>query len=379
MSASTIEHSAGQQAVRRVLLENAEVVAIETMYPVGSGVPMHVHRFPHVVYVLEGGVVETTAPDGSMATVEARPGEPLWRAPQSHSTRNVGPTTVRILEIEIKHAATGSAGNRTPRAVAQADLDWTPDPLDPRRSVALLVGDPARPGPYTLRARLAAGYTLGLHQHPDEDEHLTVLSGVVHWSTGAADSGEPEHTLAAGDYAVFPAGTPHRLWTRGEAILQVTGNGPRAYVYADPAEDPRVPPHPAAALSEAEGVKVTPLAKDTTSWDGRPIAYPEGPAEMTALLVEIAPGAQTGWHHHLVPNFAYMLEGVLELTLDDGRVKQVKAGEELPEVVNRPHNGRNIGNGPAKLIVFYAGTVGTPLSVRERKSLLEGTTTEGFD
>jgi len=48
-------------------------------------------------------------------------------------------------------------------------------------------------------------------------------------------------------------------------------------------------------------------------------------------------------------------------------------------VVNRPHNGRNVGSAPAKLIVFYAGAGGTPLSVEEKKSLLEGITTGGFD
>lgn len=135
----------------------------------------------------------------------------------------------------------------------------------------------------------------------------------------------------------------------------------------------------AAALDPTNDVRVTLLAKETTSWDVKPIVYPGGQAEMTALLIEIAPGAQTGWHCHLVPNFAYMLEGTLELTLDDGRVKLLSAGEELPEVVNRPHNGRNVGSAPAKLLVFYAGAVGTPLSVEEKKSLLERITTGGFD
>ena len=123
----------------------------------------------------------------------------------------------------------------------------------------------------------------------------------------------------------------------------------------------------AAALDAANGIKVTPLAKETTSWDGTPIAYPQGQAEMTALFIEIGPGAQTGWHCHPVPNFAYMLEGTLEVTLDDGRMKLLKAGDVLSEVVNRSHNGRNVGNLPAKLVVFYTGVVGTPLSVRDKE------------
>jgi quercetin dioxygenase-like cupin family protein len=127
----------------------------------------------------------------------------------------------------------------------------------------------------------------------------------------------------------------------------------------------------ATALDATTGVRVTPLAKETSSWDGKPIVYPAGTAEMTALLVEIAPGTQTGWHCHLVPNFAYMLEGRLELTLDDGRVKLLNAGDALSEVVNRSHNGRNVGSAPVKLVVFYAGTTGTPLSVEEKECLPE--------
>ena len=366
------------QALRRVLLDNAEVAVIETVYPAGASVPMHVHRFPHVAHVIEGGTVQTTVPDGSVATLELTPGLTLWRDAQRHGTRNVGSTTVRIIEVEIKHAAVGIAVEHTPRAVTQADLDWIPDPLDPSRSIALLTGDPAMPGPYTLRGHMRGGYALGLHRHADEDEQLTVLSGTLYWSTGAAGSGAPEHPLPAGGYVVFPAGAAHRLWTREDTLIQLSGVGPRTYTYVDPAEDPRTR-LPAAALGAAAGVTVTPLAKETASWDGRPIVYPQGKPEMTALLVEIAPGAQTGWHHHLVPNFAYMLEGTLELTLDDGRVKLLKAGEELPEVVNRPHNGRNVGSTPVKLLVFYAGAVGTPLSVEEKKSLLERISAGGFD
>ena len=127
----------------------------------------------------------------------------------------------------------------------------------------------------------------------------------------------------------------------------------------------------AAALDPANGVRVTSLAKETTSWDGKPIVYPAGQAEMTALLIEIAPGAQTGWHCHLVPNFAYMLEGTLELVLDDGRMKRLNAGDALSEVVNRSHNGRNVGSAPAKLVVFYTGAADMPLSVKDMACLRE--------
>lgn len=124
---------------------------------------------------------------------------------------------------------------------------------------------------------------------------------------------------------------------------------------------------PVAALpiDDTPAVKVTPLLKTTESWDGIPIVYPEGQAELTALMVEIAPGRNTGWHLHPVPSFAYLLEGSLEITLSDGRVKRLHAGEALAEVTHILHNGRAAGDGPARIVVFYAGAVGKALTVNQ--------------
>ena len=82
------------------------------------------------------------------------------------------------------------------------------------------------------------------------------------------------------------------------------------------------------------------------------------------MVIEIAPGASTGWHAHPVPSFAMVLEGTLEVTLKDGRTKRIGASEALFEVVDTLHNGRNVGKGPVKLVVFYAGAVGVPLTVK---------------
>ncbi len=120
----------------------------------------------------------------------------------------------------------------------------------------------------------------------------------------------------------------------------------------------------ASALDPTTTVRVTPLLKTTTSWDGQSLAYPAGPAEITGLQVEIAPGGETGWHRHPVPSFGLLLEGTLEVTLQDGQVKRLNPGDALAEVVNTTHNGRNVGAVPVKIVVFYAGTPGQPLTVK---------------
>jgi quercetin dioxygenase-like cupin family protein len=120
----------------------------------------------------------------------------------------------------------------------------------------------------------------------------------------------------------------------------------------------------ALAIEPSQSVKVTQLLKTTTSWNGAPIKYPEGQAEVTSLMVEIAPGGETHWHEHPVPSFGYLLEGSLEVSLVDGKKKLLKPGEALAEVIATAHNGRNVGTTPVKLIVFYAGAVDKqPLSV----------------
>lgn len=121
----------------------------------------------------------------------------------------------------------------------------------------------------------------------------------------------------------------------------------------------------AFALEAAASVKAFTVLKAENSWDGKPIEYPAGQPEITVMVIEIAPGAQTGWHLHPVPSFAMVLEGELEVRLKNGSVKRIKSGEALAEVVNTLHNGRNAGAIPVKLIVFYAGSVGHKLSVKE--------------
>lgn len=120
----------------------------------------------------------------------------------------------------------------------------------------------------------------------------------------------------------------------------------------------------AFALDITPAVKVTPLVTATSSWNGAPVVYPQGQAEITGMLIEIATGAETGWHGHPVPSFAVVLEGTLEVTLKDGRKKRVGPGEALIEVVDTLHNGRNVGAQPVKLIVFYAGASGKALTFK---------------
>jgi len=124
-----------------------------------------------------------------------------------------------------------------------------------------------------------------------------------------------------------------------------------------------LPQSAAMALDNSASVKAATLLRTSSSWDGTPIEYPPGKAEITAMMIEVAPGAETGWHLHPVPSFAYLLEGDLEIRLKNGLIK--RAGQALAEVVNTAHNGRNVGTVPVRLVVFYTGAEGRALTAKE--------------
>ncbi|MFI3196528.1 MAG: cupin domain-containing protein [Methylococcaceae bacterium] len=119
------------------------------------------------------------------------------------------------------------------------------------------------------------------------------------------------------------------------------------------------------AVESSTTVHVTELLKTTGSWNGAPLVYPSGIAEVTGMLVEIAPGGETGWHLHQVPSFGVILEGDLQVQLRSGENKVFSAGTAISEVVNTEHNGRNIGQIPVKIAVFYVGVVGKKTTVRD--------------
>ena len=121
----------------------------------------------------------------------------------------------------------------------------------------------------------------------------------------------------------------------------------------------------ALGLEPCEVIKATPILKTQQTWAGQDIVYPEGTAEMSGVVIEMAPGGETGWHQHPVPSVGYVMEGDLEVHFKDGEVKRLTAGEAAAEAVNVLHNGVNAGDVPVKLVIFYVGTPGIKLTVRE--------------
>lgn len=99
-----------------------------------------------------------------------------------------------------------------------------------------LVGDPAKPGPYTVRLKFPAGYKLAPHTHPDSRE-VTVLSGT--WNIGYGDKFDPAKlkALPAGSFYTEPANVAHFIELREPVVIQVSGTGPSGRSFVNPADN----------------------------------------------------------------------------------------------------------------------------------------------
>lgn len=159
--------------------------------------------------------------------------------PQTGKTGDA-PATSGITETVPTPQAEAMAQAAEHRYFTPASIKWTdaPPSLPKGAKVAVLEGDLASPGPFTMRVMVPAGYKIPPHFHPGI-EHVTVLSGSFFMGMGETWDVSKGHELTAGSFSYMAAGTRHFAWTKKATVLQVHGMGPWGTTYVNPTDDPR--------------------------------------------------------------------------------------------------------------------------------------------
>ena len=108
------------------------------------------------------------------------------------------------------------------------------------------------------------------------------------------------------------------------------------------------------------------LLQTTSTWDNAhykklKIKKPE----VTVLKINIGVGESLPMHKHDLVNIAYVKHGTLTVITDKDDQITLTEGQCLPELVGKYHYGKNTGDVPVELVVFYIGEKGTPLSVNK--------------
>lgn len=119
------------------------------------------------------------------------------------------------------------------------EIKWKPNPRVNGLEVARIQGSAKEAGAFVHRVKFPKGRVVQAHSHPD-DRTYTVLAGT--WYIGWGETYDPDKltALPAGSFYTEPAGVPHFISTPdGDAIVQITGTGPTAVHYVDPAHGSR--------------------------------------------------------------------------------------------------------------------------------------------
>ena len=104
------------------------------------------------------------------------------------------------------------------------------------------------------------------------------------------------------------------------------------------------------------GPQVEVIVHGGTTIAGETIVYPaDQPAMVTAAVVTLAPGQQTGWHIHGVPVFGYILDGELTVDYGDLGTRVYRQGDGFLEAISFRHNGRNAGEVPVRVLAVFIG------------------------
>jgi quercetin dioxygenase-like cupin family protein len=124
--------------------------------------------------------------------------------------------------------------------VTPSEVKWKTAPSLPAGTqIAVVYGNPLKPGLYVLLLKIPPNWKNPPHTHPVE-QIITVLSGTVYAGLGESFDPNKLKMFTAGSVYTEPLNTPHFTETKEEgAILQATGVGPFGTQYVNPADDPR--------------------------------------------------------------------------------------------------------------------------------------------
>ena len=116
-------------------------------------------------------------------------------------------------------------------------------------------------------------------------------------------------------------------------------------------------PHVAPAQQpgmQQQGIKRTDLTRHDLSVPGR---------EVIQVRVDFAPGVAFPPHSHPGEEIAYVVEGLLEYTLEGQPPVTLKAGDVLFIPAGKIHAAKNVGSGNAAELATYIVEKGKPLVV----------------
>jgi len=123
--------------------------------------------------------------------------------------------------------------------VRAKSIKWSAAPpgLPQGSKAALLQGNPNAAGRYVIRMQLPANYKIPFHSYANAMD-VTVVSGTLYVANTQTFDKKKAFAIKPGDFYHLPAQASQFVFTKGETVLEIHGEGPYDLKYANAADDP---------------------------------------------------------------------------------------------------------------------------------------------
>src|SRR3954469_14854074 len=144
-------------------------------------------------------------------------------------------------------AKAADASSAHVKAYTPEQMKWSagPNALPPGAQIAVLEGDPMKPGPFTLRLKFPNNYKIPPHSHA-RTEHVTIISGSMHFGMGDKFDEAGMATFGTGSFVAIEPGAHHYAMAKNDMMfkgkdttIQLHGEGPWEIKYVNASDDPR--------------------------------------------------------------------------------------------------------------------------------------------
>ena len=122
----------------------------------------------------------------------------------------------------------------SPTVMTPDNIKWTPGTgMNAGQMVAVLYGNPDKPGPFVIRIKSPDGYKVSPHYHAS-DENITVVQGTLLLGFGDTLDATKTTAVPTGGFYSIPKGVHHYATTKGETIVEISSMGPRQIIQIKP-------------------------------------------------------------------------------------------------------------------------------------------------
>ena len=145
----------------------------------------------------------------------------------------------KLLLISVAGLLSAVPAQGKHHAAAMKWMDGTAVGLPAGAKLAVVSGDPSKDGDFVVRAKFPANYAVPPHHHPGDEVVRVLSAGSLTYGMGDKVDAAASGTLTKGSHVTMQAGMNHWVTSTDPLEIQISGQGPFAIVYVNPADDPR--------------------------------------------------------------------------------------------------------------------------------------------